>query len=246
MDDVVAYAAEVAPLIDGIRIAIAGRSAEALLKLDSLSGVTPETGFVFSMLRNLAPDRVVGRADVDAPFLYGADPTPMLEQLAADGAIVKDRATVQLTAAGVASATKMLAVMGDVIATLWAPDAADFAALHIITTKAIAAAAETGGPAFAVMAPQFVPEGQDPRASFAESLTPLRFHRFDAHVAAWRARGLSPAEVQALPDGATKAEIETETNRRAAPPYAALSETERTMLLDALVQLQPPDGALPT
>ena len=72
----------------------------------------------------------------------------------------------------------------------------------------------------------------------AEHLTSLRFHRYDAHVGAWRAEGLTVDEVQALAPGPVRDRIEAETNRRAAPPYAALDPAGRLELLAGL-------GALP-
>jgi hypothetical protein len=67
----------------------------------------------------------------------------------------------------------------------------------------------------------------------------LRFHRFDAHVAAWTAAGLTAAEVQALPPGPERDAIEAATNERAAAPYEALSRAERFAFVAGL-------GALPS
>jgi hypothetical protein len=71
-----------------------------------------------------------------------------------------------------------------------------------------------------------------------EALTPLRFHRSDAHAAAWRAEGLTADEIRDLGPGPQRERIEAETNRRAAAPYAVLSAEERFILLSGL-------GALP-
>ncbi|MDP1806171.1 MAG: hypothetical protein Q8K72_13450 [Acidimicrobiales bacterium] len=72
----------------------------------------------------------------------------------------------------------------------------------------------------------------------AERLTPLRFHRFDAHVAAWEAEGLTAQEVQTLDAGPVRDRIEEATNRLSATPYAVLDAGERVELLGGL-------GALP-
>jgi hypothetical protein len=66
----------------------------------------------------------------------------------------------------------------------------------------------------------------------------LRHHRADAHRAAWRAAGLTAAQIKALPDGPERAAIEAETDRRDEPAYAVLTEDERWELLAGL-------GALP-
>jgi hypothetical protein len=71
----------------------------------------------------------------------------------------------------------------------------------------------------------------------AERLTALRFHRFDAHVAAWKAAGLTGEEVASLPPGSQREAIEAETNRRAAAPYEALEPGERVDFLGALAAL---------
>ncbi|MDP1820138.1 MAG: hypothetical protein Q8K58_09650 [Acidimicrobiales bacterium] len=72
----------------------------------------------------------------------------------------------------------------------------------------------------------------------AERLTPLRFHRFDAHVAAGRSVGLTAETVQDLPPGDQRDVIEAETNARAGAPYEVLTPSERFELCAGL-------GALP-
>lgn len=65
-------------------------------------------------------------------------------------------------------------------------------------------------------------------------MTVLRYHRADAHRAAWQAAGLSAEEVQVLPAGPVRAAIDAETNRLDAPIYAALDADERLDLLGGL------------
>ena len=61
----------------------------------------------------------------------------------------------------------------------------------------------------------------------------LRYHRADAHAAAWAAAGHTASSIAALPAGPERLAIELETDRRAAGPYAALGAEERlTMLAD--------------
>ena len=62
-------------------------------------------------------------------------------------------------------------------------------------------------------------------------VTVLRYHRADAHRAAWQAAGLSAEEVQVLPAGPA---MDAETNRLDAPIYAALDADERLDLLGGL------------
>jgi hypothetical protein len=68
-------------------------------------------------------------------------------------------------------------------------------------------------------------------------LTPLRFHRFDAHARAWRAAGLSVEQAQALTPGPLRDQIEDQTNAGAAAPYTRLDAQERAQLLEGLAGL---------
>ncbi|MFU8871092.1 hypothetical protein [Micromonospora sp. SL4-19] len=97
----------------------------------------------------------------------------------------------------------------------------------------------TGGPAFRAMTPPYEPDDASPAMLLITRLGSLRHHRADAHRAAWRAAGLTAAEIRALPDGPERAAIESETDRRDAPAYGVLTEDERWELLAGL-------GALPS
>lgn len=96
----------------------------------------------------------------------------------------------------------------------------------------------TGGPAFRAMTPPYEPADASPAMLLVTRLGSLRHHRADAHRAAWRAAGLTAADITALPDGPERAAIEAETDRRDEPAYAVLNEAERWELLAGL-------GALP-
>lgn len=96
----------------------------------------------------------------------------------------------------------------------------------------------TGGPTFHAMTPPYEPDDASPAMMLTTRLGSLRHHRADAHRAAWRAAGLTAAEIKALPDGPEREAIEVETDRRDAPAYAVLTEDERLELLAGL-------GALP-
>jgi hypothetical protein len=65
----------------------------------------------------------------------------------------------------------------------------------------------------------------------------LRYHRADAHAAAWHAAGLTGAAIQQLPAGPARDAIEAGTNRRASPPYATLTPDERITFLAGLAAL---------
>jgi len=107
-----------------------------------------------------------------------------------------------------------------------------------LAARAVRAAAVDGGDTFSLLAPSQEPADASEAALLSERLTGLRFHRFDAHVAAWRAAGLTADQIKALRNGPARAAIEAETNRRASTPYATLDPAERLELLAGL-------GALP-
>ncbi|HVT75559.1 MAG TPA: hypothetical protein VHD87_00905 [Acidimicrobiales bacterium] len=233
------YAAAIAPEIDRVRLAMVARLRPHMAEFAS-DGITPDNGSVFSMLRNLAPDR---RARVDAVadvFVYQPrDVTDAaLADLAARGLVDLTADDVGLTTAGVGVVDRLQAHAGHAVADLW-PDAEhDFARLRALADAVIAAAAADNGPAFGVVSPLYVPATMATATVFVEALTPLRFHRFDAHVAAWRAAGLSASEVQALAgDDPLRVAIETDTNARAVRPYTALNAAEQDELLEGLRRL---------
>ncbi|MFD1546901.1 hypothetical protein [Nonomuraea guangzhouensis] len=95
---------------------------------------------------------------------------------------------------------------------------------------------EPGG-AFAAMAPPYEPVGTPAGVLLFNRLAALRYHRADAHAAAWRAAGLTAAEIVALGPGPLRDRIERETNQRAAAPYGALTEHERALFHDGLLAL---------
>ena len=87
--------------------------------------------------------------------------------------------------------------------------------------------------AFAALAPPYEPDGTPSGVLLLNRLGTLRYHRADAHAAAWTAAGHTASSIADLPAGPERLAIELETDRRAAGPYAALSAEERlTMLAD--------------
>ena len=241
-DDPARLAGLVAPIIDRLRNAVVGHVMARGAELTSATGVPEEAVRILGMLRNRMPDGAATRDDlvtvmryvpvvqvdegiakaVDAGVLAGAGPPGGLRFTDHGRAVVED----------------LYRLMSDIVTGLWAGHEDRVALLLDLTARALDAAAATAGPAFAVMYPPYEPAGTPPAMVLAERLTPLRFHRFDAHVAAWQAAGLTVEQIVALPPGAERERIEEETNRRSAAPYAALDSHERLELLGGL-------GALP-
>ncbi len=101
----------------------------------------------------------------------------------------------------------------------------------------LAAAPDTAGPAWHAMAPVYEPPGTPAELLLLDRLGTLRYHRADAHAAAWRAAGRTAAEMVALPSGPERSLIEDRTNSLAAPPYRSLTPAERAELRDNLAAL---------
>lgn len=234
-------AAAIAPIIDRIRMSIVRSVGAVESEVAERLDVPAPLLRMLGMLRNTAPDRVVKIEDVLEVFLYQP-----LEQIkgAIDALIRAGLAEavgddeLRLTRSSMVLVPEVFGKMQSFLDELWSGQSELVAQLLPIAQRACAAVTESGGAATRVMAPPY----QVPRASaallLAETLTPLRFHRFDAHAAAWRAEGLTVEQIQQLGPGEQRERIEAETNRRAAAPYGVLSESERFILVSGL-------GALP-
>lgn len=99
--------------------------------------------------------------------------------------------------------------------------------MSALAARLMDAASPTAGPGYLMVAPPYLPDGVSPAYVLVERITCLRWYRFDAHVGAWEAAGLTGEQMRAGTEGAERDAIEAETNRRGAPPYAVLSADER-------------------
>jgi hypothetical protein len=233
-------AALIAPVLDRLRTAIARRVPERAGHLESfgLAGPAVQT---LAMLRNTMPDRSVTRDQLASVFVYApaSQVDASLAALVEGGLLASpDDGRFRLGGRGRECVAELYRVMAAIVDELSAGHEALVTSLAGLADRAVGAAQATGGPAFGVMAPPYEPDGATAAALLAERLTPLRFHRFDAHVAAWQAAGLTADEIRVLAPGPRRDEIEDQTNRRAATPYAALDAAERLQLVAGL-------GALP-
>ena len=123
------------------------------------------------------------------------------------------------------------------LAELWPVGVAQEAAE--LAGRVLDAALREPGPALSAMGPPFEPSGAAPGLLLLNRLGTLRYHRADAHAAAWQAAGQTASSIQAMPEGLERDAIEDDTNERAAPPYSVLSETERRTLFADLALLEP-------
>jgi hypothetical protein len=234
-------AALIAPTIDRLRMAMAKLGKAAGTDIAREHGLSDAGYMTMAMLRNAVPYRVVAQAGVHAIFSYlppQAVETGIAEAIKTGLLVAPGDGKLQLTDTGRDFAVRMYTEVDKAVASAWSGQENLVRALLSLAGKAIDAAMATGGPAFNVLAPPNEPEGASDAMVLAERLTPLRFHRFDAHVAAWRAAGLTAAQMRDLSPGPERDAIEAETNRAAAVPYAALEPAERLELACGL-------GALP-
>ena len=235
------YAAAIAPQIDRLRLGVMRASIEVGMRKGVLAGagLDPDTFRVFAMLRNAYPDRAVSLESYRAAYLY-QEPSVFdtaLARMKAAG-LVDDSGSglVTLSDPGRQLIAKVRAAAKEAATGLWGSE--PLAALPL-ADRCLAAATESALPAgaFHVLAPPHDEPDDSDAMRLSERLAGLRWHRFDAHVAAWTAAGFTAATVGELGPGAERERLEQDTNERAGEPYAVLDPTERASLLAALEEL---------
>ncbi|BCJ59545.1 hypothetical protein [Micromonospora endophytica] len=257
------HAALVAPAVDRVCIAAmqAGRDGGGA-ELSQRYGGPTATGFLVELRTRLAipggtvdgagfaavtryRDPIACRRIVDRHVAYG------MVHRAPDGALTA-------TERGLAFLTELYQVHAEVTEELWAGHEDRVLRLTEIAGRLLAAASAPelaagsagaghsgagdgdgpgSGSAFAALAPPHEPDGTPAGVLLLNRLGTLRYHRADAHAAAWEAAGHTPPSITELPDGAQRRAIELETDRRAAGPYATLTAAERLELLADLAAL---------
>ncbi|MFG1915047.1 hypothetical protein [Micromonospora sp. NPDC048898] len=176
-------------------------------------------------------DPVVARRTVDKHVAHG-----MLHR-GPDGAL-------SATERGAAFLTELYQVHAEVTEELWAGHDERVSRLVAVLGRLLSYAlvladeeGDRGGSAFAALAPPHEPDGTGSGVLLLNRLGTLRYHRADAHAAAWAAAGHTASSVAALPAGPERLAIELETDRRAAGPYSVLSADERLSMLADLAAL---------
>lgn len=234
------YAALIRPVLDRVYLSVRVAARPALREAYARLGVRPgfESSFYFGLLA-----RPLSAAAFAAATTYaGADMTVEVEQ----GTARRDAAgDWHLTELGREAAESVQRLLGEAAERVWShrpiatmPGLSGLERLNGLTGRLLEAGRSSGGPAFLGLTPVHEPEGASAAVRLTTRLGALRHHRADAHRAAWRAAGLTVAQVEALEDGPVRERIEAETNRRDEPIYQALTEAERWELLAGL-------GALP-
>ena len=240
LDDPVAFAALIAPVIDraaiGVHMAVPSERYEQLRERHRIDRL----GFLVELRQPVLAGIAVPLAGLAAIVRY-SPPGFLDEELQRQiggGMLVLDGDVLIPTERAREVVAEIVALQDEVASDLWSWRAATFDLLDELVVKAIESGRETGGAAFAVQTSAPVPAGRSAAFRLWSDLWPLRYHRADAHAAAWQAERLTAPEMFELEPGPRRDRIEAETNRRAAPVWAGLSPDERLELLAGL-------GALP-
>jgi hypothetical protein len=229
------YAAEVAPEIDRVHAGFHQQAAAAYRQ----SGLErpPHAGILISLRFVLAdPSRPLPLSVVKPAFRYSApeEVASAVAELAGADWLHLDGELVRPTRRTASWISGLYDLHSEVAAGWWEPVAPDLVALAALAGRLLTAATETGGPVLAALCPPYERDEDPAGVVLFNRLAVLRYHRADAHAASWAAEGLTAQEMRALQPGELRARIEAETNRLAAPPFEALTGTERRAFVDGL------------
>ena len=227
------FAAAVAPEIDRVTIAVHPVAKPAAVVVLRAAGLS-RGGLLVSLLTPLlAGPALAAELHSINRYMPYAEFRAGLDEHVRQGMLRRSGDVVAATDSGRAVLTGLRRAQGTAVTGMLAGHDVAVARLRPLVDRALAAA--DGGVAFGLMTP---PEAAESSAhALHDRITALRYHRADAHAAAWAAAGLTAASVPTL-EGPDRERIETETNRRAGQPYAALSDAERTTLLADLSGLR--------
>jgi hypothetical protein len=199
-------------------------------------------GYVIDLRNPLAAGRSLSTDDLAAVYRYSATATrnDTIEASVSGGLLERDsRGSVSATKRGMRFLAELYEHHRRVLGQRW--DRAVVDRLNPLLERLLGAAASTGGAAWAAQAPPFEPDGEDAAVVLLNRLSTMRYHRADAHAAAWQTAGWTAADVAAMPWGTpwneARSAIEHDTNVRAAPPYEALKADERLTLIAGLAAL---------
>jgi hypothetical protein len=202
-------------------------------------------GYLIDLRNPLATGRRLTPAELAAVYRYApAEQVRETVRRGVEGGLL-DQAPDGAVAAserGHAFLRDLFALHGRVLGERWGGGlAAPVERANRLLARLVEEAAATAGPAWAVQAPPYEPPGTPPAVLLLNRLSTMRYHRADAHAAAWQAAGLTAAEIAAMPWGTpwqpVRRQVEDDTNRRGAPPYAYLDPEQRLALLADLAGL---------
>ncbi len=175
------------------------------------------------------PERWISRSDFAEVSRYQRveDSEGSLAGAVERGALEQDSSgAFRASAAGHAFIDDLYATQDRILGELWAGEVGTVRRLARVLADLVAAAAraavEPG--CFHAMEPAFEPAGIDPGVLVLNRLSALRYARSDAHAAAWRAAGLTAAQMVELQSvgGDRRDAIEERTNELVAPVFAGV------------------------
>lgn len=237
------FAALVAPAVT--RVFVAGMRAGGAQGRELVAAYGgPAVGYLIDLRNPLAAGRTVTVDDLAVVYRY-TDPEQVRGTIRGGvehGLLAPpDGGTITPTRRGRAFLSDLFELQARVLDERWGPHAGPVDRLNGLLGRVLGEAAATAGPAWAVQAPPYEPDGTPAPVLLLNRLSTLRYHRADAHAAAWLAAGLTAAEMVAMPWGGEwtdrRREVERDTNVGAAAPYAGLTPDERLALLADLAAL---------
>lgn len=204
-----------------------------------LAPLRPNGGALIELRTLLVRPEPVPLRVARAIYRYSARFERALPALADGGWLTVDGETVTSTERCRALLTELLAALDTVVSKLWSGTAELLPDL-LATAEDLVAAGKGGseGDAFDAFAEAGHPVHGSTAGRLFTALSALRYHRADAHAAAWAAEGLTVDGVRALAeDDPLRRRIETATDRVAARPYRVLTRERSAGLLCALRSL---------
>ena len=203
-------------------------------------GAPVEALDIVGQLRTGLAARPVSAAGLAAVYRYrdAEEIGRNLEALTSAGIIEEaDDGAIRATGSGRALLAVMYESSAGAAGELWSGHRQTVADLNVLAGRLVVAAESSGGDAYAAVAPPHEPSDASPELLLHHRLAVLRYHRADAHCAAWQAAGHSVATIRGLADGPERERIEADTNSRAGQPYVTLSAAERSRLVTGLTSL---------
>jgi hypothetical protein len=227
------YAAAIAPVVDATHVNLHAAAHRAVTELAEASGITP--GYL-SDLRFTLPLRDLTRPQLAVIYRYRttAELERDVQEQLREGTLADDGA-LRVTGKGLAFIHRLYDLHAAAAGRVWA--GRDLPAPAGLVARVLGRAERLPGGALELVTPPYEPDGTGPGVLLFNRLAALRYHRADAHAAAWQAAGLSAAEIVGLADGPLRAGIEADTNVRAGAAYEALSPRERVTLYEDLLKL---------
>ncbi|GGO62557.1 hypothetical protein [Nonomuraea cavernae] len=223
--DLSTYAATIAPVINAVHINVHASAGTG-------------TGGLLMDLRYRLPLGPLTLDELAAVYRYGSahDLNVEIRDHLRQGTLTEDgERLLRPTPAALAAIDGIYAAHAAATRRIWA--AHDLVTLADLAGRVLDTAERDPGGAFAAVTPPYEPDGTPAGVLLFNRLAALRYHRADAHAAAWHAAGLTAAGIVDLCAGPLRDEIEDDTNRRAAQPYHVLDDLELKVLFEGLLAL---------